>query len=141
MTTGHRTSALLAVAALGLALAGSASAEAPTPVGVPLALPAPLVVPSAVLRAPEGCVAAGVVTSRVVTVNAVSVSFVRDGRFAGTRAVRSLTGDTTVLRTRVADGDRALHTVRVRVLFADGARPSALTLLHRFGRCPSGAAA
>lgn len=141
MTTGHRTTAHLAVAALGLALAGTASAETAAPVGVPLAMPEPLVAPSAVLRAPEGCVAAGVVTSRVATVNAVSVSFVRDGRFAGTRAVRSLAGDTTVLRTRVTDGDRALHTVTVRVLFADGARPSGLTLLHRFGRCPSGAAA
>ena len=129
------------VVVLLLVVAATASAETATPIGIPLAMPGPLVVPAAVLHGPEGCVRAGVVTSRVATVNAISVSFVRDGRFAGTRVVRSLAGGMSVLRTRVGADDRRLHTVAVRVLFADGARPSALTLLHRFGRCPLGAAA
>ncbi len=141
MTFDRHLVALLAAAAFLLVVATPASAETVAPIGVPLAMPAPLVVPAAVLRGPEGCVPAGIVTSRVSTVNAISVSFVRNGRFAGSRVVRSLAGDTAVLRTRVEAGDRRLQTVAVRVLFADGARPSALTLLHRFGGCPAGAAA
>lgn len=140
----HRAlrAALLAAALLALlVLAASAAAETAAPVGVPLAVPPPLVLTSAVLSGPRGCVDAGSVVSRVQTVNAVSVTFVGDGRHIGTRPVSSLRGATTAVTTRLAPGDLRPHSVLVRVLFADGAKPSGITLLHRFGRCSAGAAA
>lgn len=136
-----RVAALATALLVLLVLAGSAGAETATPLGIPLAVPPPLVLTSAVLRGPQGCVDAGSVVSRVRTVNAVSVTFIRDGRHVGTRPVSSLGSATTAVTTRLATDDRRSHSMLVRVLFADGASPSGITLLHRFGRCSAGAAA
>lgn len=132
--------AFLAVAAVLFAIVSTAAAESSSPIGIPLAMPGPLIFSSALLHGRNGCVAPGMVRTRVTTVNAISVTFLRDGRLVGTRAIRTLSGK-VVLTTRVVAGDARLHTVTARVLFADGARPASSTLIHRFRGCPMGAAA
>lgn len=113
----------------------------PTPVAVtaapvqPLLLPPPSVRGTSTLRGAAGCTAAGIVRTTVSGRNMSRLVFLRDGIVVKRVTVGSLRQRSYRLTTRIAPDDFALHTVVVRVRYADGATPAYKVMVRRFAQC------
>ena len=142
---------LLVVAAFAILLAGAATAAATfaslarvLPEGDPslpaVILPPPMIHGAAALYGgPLGCIRPGLVRTTVVGTSVSPIVFLRDGRIAKRDKAETLGTQRFALLTRVRLDDYALHTVRVRVTFIEGAIPTSMVLRHRFRQCRSAA--
>ena len=107
------------------------------PAAAPAILPPPAVRGRATLRGPQGCVAPGVVRTRIAGSNVASVAFYRDGALVKRIKAHTNRYRVFVLRTLIRPDDFMMHTVMARVTFVKGATPRTKTLMHRFAQCRS----
>ncbi len=114
---------------------GPAIVVAPPTGPTPVLLPPARLRGTAMLAGPRGCVAPGVVMTRVRGRNIANVRFYRDGRLVKRVNVNSSRLRTVMLATRIGMNDYRLHNVTARVRFTAGSTPAARVMTHRFGQC------